>query len=115
MAPDPARDFRATDEPVALLTQLSPQKAVERPETGACHAEECFQRDFCYCRCGGEPVSASSSLTSNKGDRLDVRVTTAPDCSQQAWPYYDAGCIKDRGHKAPRVVTTDRVPLTVNR
>lgn len=62
-----------------------------------------------------EPVSASSSLTSNKGDRLDVRVTTAPDCSQQAWPYYDAVCIKDRGHKAPRVVTTDRVPLTVNR
>jgi hypothetical protein len=36
---------------------------------------------------------------------------TAPDCSQQAWPYYDANCLT-RANGQPRtvrVVTTDRI------
>jgi hypothetical protein len=45
-------------------------------------------------------------------DRLDIR-PAALDCSQQAWPYYQAECLRDRnGPNGPartvRVVTTDR-------
>jgi hypothetical protein len=58
-------------------------------------------------------VSASAPLNSGKGDRLDIRVV-GPKCSQQAWPNYEPGCIKDRKMpmgqaKAVRVVSADRV------
>ncbi len=58
-------------------------------------------------------VSASAPLNSGKGDRLDIRVV-GPKCSQQAWPHYEPGCIKDRKMpmgqaKAVRVVSTERV------
>ncbi|CAN0089234.1 unnamed protein product, partial [Phaeothamnion confervicola] len=57
-------------------------------------------------------VSASAPLNSGKGDRLDIRAVS-PDCKQQAWPYYDAACLKDRRQpmsqaKAVRVISTDR-------
>ena len=60
-----------------------------------------------------EQVEASAPLNSGKGDRLDVR-TVGPSCSQQAWPYYEAGCLKDRRQamgqaKATRIVTADRL------
>ena len=47
-----------------------------------------------------------------KGDRLDIR-PIGKDCSQQAWPYYEANCLRDRkqasGQARPvRMVTTDR-------
>jgi len=48
-----------------------------------------------------------------KGDRLDIRpVGTA--CSQQAWPYFEASCLRDPSRpngqgRRVRVVTTDRV------
>ena len=59
-----------------------------------------------------EQVSANAPLNSGKGDRLDIRVTGAK-CSEQAWPYYEAGCLKDRRQamsqaKPVRIITTDR-------
>jgi hypothetical protein len=47
-----------------------------------------------------------------KSDRLDVR-TAGKDCTQQAWPYYEANCIRDRNQpggqaRVVRVITTDR-------
>lgn len=46
-----------------------------------------------------------------KSDRLDIG--PAADCSQQAWPYYQADCLRDRNRpngqaRTVRVVTTDR-------
>jgi hypothetical protein len=47
-----------------------------------------------------------------KSDRLDIQ-PAAPTCSQQAWPYYAADCLRsDRPSSQPRtvrVVTTDRI------
>jgi hypothetical protein len=48
-----------------------------------------------------------------KGDRLDVR-PAVDTCTQQAWPYYQANCLRDRNQpngqaRTVRVVTTDRV------
>ena len=48
-----------------------------------------------------------------KSDRLDFR-PAGPDCSPQAWPYYEATCLRDRsqfaGHAKPvRVITSDRI------
>jgi hypothetical protein len=47
-----------------------------------------------------------------KGDRLDIR-PLGMDCSQQAWPYYEPGCMRDRrldgGIVRPvRLLTPDR-------
>jgi hypothetical protein len=60
-----------------------------------------------------DAVVASSPLNSGKGDRLDIRPLGA-QCSEQAWPYFEAGCLRDRRMamgqaKAARVVTTDRI------
>ena len=49
-----------------------------------------------------------------KSDRLDFR-PIGKDCTQQAWPYYDAGCLRDRTQasgqaRVVRLVTTDRLP-----
>lgn len=59
-------------------------------------------------------VEASTPGPVVKSDRLDIRpAATAPDCSQQAWPYYDASCLRGtRSNGQPqtvRVVTTDRI------
>lgn len=60
-----------------------------------------------------ERVVASAPLNSGKGDRIDAR-PLGPKCSQQAWPYFEAGCLRDSrrpmGQAAPvRIVTTDRL------
>jgi hypothetical protein len=57
-------------------------------------------------------VSANAPLNSGKGDRLDARAAGTA-CSEQAWPYFEAGCIKDRRQpmsqaKSVRIVTPDR-------
>jgi hypothetical protein len=62
-----------------------------------------------------DQVSASAPLNSGKGDRLDIRAV-GPQCSQQVWPYYEAGCLKDLRQpmgraKAVRIVSPDRVVL----
>jgi hypothetical protein len=61
-----------------------------------------------------DTVVASAPLNSGKGDRLDIR-PIGVQCSQQAWPYFEAGCLRDRrmalGQAKPaRIVTADRVP-----
>ena len=48
-----------------------------------------------------------------KGDRLDIR-TIGKDCSQQAWPNFEASCLRTAGSKSTvreaRLVTADRTP-----
>jgi hypothetical protein len=60
-----------------------------------------------------DTVVASAPLNNGKGDRLDYR-PIGPDCSEQAWPYFEANCLRDRRHamgqaKVARIVTADRV------
>jgi len=59
-------------------------------------------------------VEAGTSNPVTKTDRLDHR-PLGSDCTQQAWPYYDAGCLRDRTQasgqaRVVRLVTTDRLP-----
>ena len=48
-----------------------------------------------------------------KGDRLDIR-PIGPDCSQQAWPNFEASCLRAVGARTAvreaRRVTADRTP-----
>jgi len=39
-------------------------------------------------------VEARAPALSGKSDRADTRVLAA-DCSQSAWPYYEAACLRD--------------------
>jgi len=39
-------------------------------------------------------VEASSSVLGAKGDRADMR-PLGTDCGQNAWPYFDAACLRD--------------------
>jgi hypothetical protein len=60
-----------------------------------------------------DKVVASAPLHSGKGDRLDSR-PIGTQCSQQAWPYFEANCLRDRrsamGQAKPaRFVTADRI------
>ena len=59
-------------------------------------------------------VEASTPQALAKGDRLDVRAV-GRDCSQQAWPNFEASCLRVAGTKAAtileaRLVTADRTP-----
>jgi poly(3-hydroxybutyrate) depolymerase len=60
-----------------------------------------------------EPASATAKL--GKADRLDIRAT-GPKCSEQAWPYYEAGCVKGSAKADPtrtvRIVTSDKISAT---
>ena len=58
-------------------------------------------------------VEASTPQALAKADRLDVR-PVGRDCSQQAWPNFEASCLraavtKTSIHQA-RLVTADRTP-----
>ena len=60
-----------------------------------------------------ERVVASAPIHSGKGDRLDIR-PLGTKCSQQAWPYFEASCLRDKraamGKVQPaRIVTADRL------
>lgn len=56
-------------------------------------------------------VEASVPQQLAKGDRLDIRVV-GKDCSQQAWPNFEASCLRAAGSKSvvkeARLVTTGR-------
>lgn len=55
-------------------------------------------------------VEARTPPPAVKGDRLDRQ--PAPDCSEQAWPYYTNTCLRDRAQTQPRqvrVIPIDRV------
>jgi hypothetical protein len=62
-------------------------------------------------------VEASVPQALAKGDRLDIR-TVGKDCSQQAWPNFEASCLRVAGAKSgtqslireARLVTADRTP-----
>ena len=59
-------------------------------------------------------VEASVPQALAKADRLDIRVA-GKDCSQQAWPNFEASCLRVAGSKAStireaRLVTADRTP-----
>lgn len=59
-------------------------------------------------------VEARTPAPVVKSDRIDVQpAAIAPDCSQQAWPYYDATCLRaasaNSQPRTVRVITTDRI------
>ena len=58
-------------------------------------------------------VEASVPQPLAKADRLDIR-PIGRDCSQQAWPHFEASCLRSAGSKAAvreaRLVTADRTP-----
>ena len=60
-----------------------------------------------------EQVEARGSVPGVKADRADTR-PLARDCSQNAWPYFEAACLRDTRNSfgqvsEVRVVTADRV------
>ena len=58
-------------------------------------------------------VEASVPVALAKGDRLDIK-QVGPNCSQQAWPNFEASCLRVAGAKTmireARLVTADRTP-----
>ena len=56
-------------------------------------------------------MSGVEQLFLAKADRLDVK-TVGRDCSQQAWPNFEASCLRTAGTKAlireARLVTAER-------
>ena len=56
-------------------------------------------------------VEASTPQPLAKADRLDIHAA-GRDCSQQAWPNFEASCLRAAGGKTTvrqvRMVTTDR-------
>ena len=62
-------------------------------------------------------VEASVPQALAKGDRLDIR-PVGKDCSQQAWPNFEASCLRVVGSKSTaksiireaRLVSADRTP-----
>ena len=59
-------------------------------------------------------VEASVPQALAKADRLDVR-PVGRDCSEQAWPNFEASCLRAAGTKGSnirqaRLVTADRTP-----
>ena len=58
-------------------------------------------------------VEASVPVALAKADRLDIRPVGA-NCSQQAWPNFEASCLRVVGAKTmireARLVTADRTP-----
>ena len=58
-------------------------------------------------------VEASVPQPLAKSDRLDIRAI-GKGCSQQAWPNFEASCLRQAGSKAnireARLVTANRTP-----
>jgi hypothetical protein len=58
-------------------------------------------------------VEASVPQALAKGDRLDIR-NLGRDCSQQAWPNFEASCLRASGSRLvvreARLVTAERRP-----
>ena len=58
-------------------------------------------------------VAASTPQPLARGDRLDYH-PIGRDCSQQAWPNFEASCLRHAGTRAAireaRLVTADRTP-----
>ena len=58
-------------------------------------------------------VEASTPQPLAKADRLDIH-PVGKDCSPQAWPNFEASCLRNAGSKLvvreARLVTADRTP-----
>ncbi|MCC8964809.1 hypothetical protein H8A95_21445 [Bradyrhizobium sp. Pear76] len=58
-------------------------------------------------------VEASTPQPLAKADRLDIH-SVGKNCSQQAWPNFEASCLRSAGNKTvvreARLVTADRTP-----
>lgn len=60
-----------------------------------------------------DAVVAKAPIHSGKGDRLDIR-PLGVQCSEQAWPYFEASCLRDlraadgKVKQTARIVTADR-------
>ena len=57
-------------------------------------------------------VEANAHVPGAKGDRADTRPLAA-DCSERAWPYFEASCLRDTRNplgqaRQVRIVSTDR-------
>ena len=62
-------------------------------------------------------VEAGAPAVSGKSDRADTR-PLGMDCSQHAWPYYEAACLRDTSNRLSeprevRFVAMDRQRMTV--
>ena len=57
-------------------------------------------------------VEASVPVAMTKADRLDIR-PIGKDCSQQAWPNFEASCMRNAGSKT--VVMTEARIVTATR
>lgn len=60
-----------------------------------------------------EQVEARGGVPGVKADRADIR-PLAGKCSQKAWPYFEASCLRDTRNpfsqaREVRIVTTDRL------
>lgn len=58
-------------------------------------------------------VEASAPVPGAKSDRADLR-PLGTECGQNAWPYFDAACLRDARNpliqpREVRLVTTDRL------
>ena len=58
-------------------------------------------------------TEASAHVPGARGDRADAR-PLATECSQRAWPYFEATCLRDARNpngaaRQVRVVSTDRL------
>jgi len=63
-------------------------------------------------------VEARGSVPGAKADRADTR-PLARDCSEKAWPYFEATCLRDTRNpfgqaREVRLVSTDRLPAGTN-
>ena len=62
------------------------------------------------------PAEVEARGSGAKADRADTR-PLARDCSQNAWPYFEAGCLRDTRNafgqaRDVRIVSTDRPNLS---
>jgi len=57
-----------------------------------------------------DPVVASAPIHGGKGDRLDIRPLGA-NCSEQAWPYFEARCLRDSRAAFGRVKPARVIPV----
>jgi len=63
-----------------------------------------------------DKVVASAPIHTGKGDRLDIR-PLGTECSANAWPYFEAQCMRDKRAamgqvKSVRIVTPDRIAVS---
>jgi hypothetical protein len=67
----------------------------------------------------GASDTVAASGNTGKSDRLDIRAV-GPKCSEQAWPFYEKGCVRDNREamgqvtRDVRVVVADRASAEIS-